>query len=71
MADPGLSLRLNATAPIALDLALDCAPGELLAIIGPSGAGKSTTLRAIAGLHHPESGHVICDGEAWLDTSRA
>jgi molybdate transport system ATP-binding protein len=71
MADPGLSLRLKATAPIALDIALDCAPGELLAIIGPSGAGKSTTLRAIAGLHHPESGHVICDGEAWLDTSRA
>jgi len=71
MASPGLSLRLKATAPIALDLALDCAPGELLAIIGPSGAGKSTTLRAIAGLHHPESGSVTCDGEAWLDTSRA
>jgi molybdate transport system ATP-binding protein len=71
MADSGLSLRLKATAPIALDIALDCAPGELLAIIGPSGAGKSTTLRAIAGLHHPESGSVTCDGEAWLDTSRA
>ena len=71
MADAGLSLRLKARAPIALDIALDCAPGELLAIIGPSGAGKSTTLRAIAGLHHPESGSVICDGQAWLDTSRA
>ena len=71
MTEAGLSVRLNAAAPITLDIGLDCAPGELLAIIGPSGAGKSTTLRAIAGLHHPASGSVICDGEAWLDTNRA
>ena len=70
MTKAGLSVRLKAATPIALDITLDCAPGELLAIIGPSGAGKSTTLRAIAGLHHPESGSVICDGEAWFDTTR-
>ena len=70
MADPGLRLRLQSTAPIALDLALECAPGELVAIIGPSGAGKSTTLRAIAGLHHPTSGSVVCGGQVWLDTAR-
>ncbi|MCA3339263.1 MAG: ATP-binding cassette domain-containing protein, partial [Roseomonas sp.] len=71
MTEPGLSVHLKAATPIALDITLDCAPGELLAIIGPSGAGKSTTLRAIAGLHHPASGSVICDGDTWLDTSRA
>ena len=70
MADPGLRLRLQSTAPIALDLALVCAPGELVAIIGPSGAGKSTTLRAIAGLHQPTSGSVVCGGKDWLDTAR-
>ena len=70
MADPGLRLRLQSTAPIALDLALECAPGELVAIIGPSGAGKSTTLRAIAGLHQPTSGSVVCGGKDWLDTAR-
>ena len=71
MTNAGLSVHLKAATPIALDITLDCAPGELLAIIGPSGAGKSTTLRAIAGLHHSASGSVICDGETWLDTSRA
>jgi molybdate transport system permease protein len=29
-----------------------------LAILGPSGAGKSLTVRVIAGLHRPDSGHV-------------
>ena len=71
MTEAGLSVVLNSAAPIALDVSLECAQGELLAIIGPSGAGKSTTLRAIAGLHHPASGSVICEGETWLDTDRA
>jgi len=33
-------------------------PGEVLVLFGPSGAGKTTTLRAIAGLLQPESGHI-------------
>ena len=32
--------------------------GEVLVLFGPSGAGKTTTLRAIAGLLQPESGHI-------------
>jgi hypothetical protein len=34
MTKAGLSVRLKAATPIALDITLDCAPGELLAIIG-------------------------------------
>lgn len=69
MSDHGLSLRLQSASPIALDLEMSCAPGELIAIVGPSGAGKSTTLRAIAGLYQPQQGLVRCAGQTWLDTA--
>lgn len=32
--------------------------GSLTALLGPSGCGKSTTLRMVAGLDHPTSGHI-------------
>jgi molybdate transport system ATP-binding protein len=63
----GLEVRLRQAAPIPLDAALDCAPGELLALVGPSGSGKTTILRAIAGLVHPAQGSVRCNGTAWFD----
>jgi molybdate transport system ATP-binding protein len=64
----GLSLRLQAARPIPLDLRLDIAPGELVALVGPSGAGKSTVLRCIAGLHRAEAGRIAARGEAWFDS---
>ena len=39
-----------------LNLQID--PGEIVGIIGHNGAGKSTTLKMIAGLVEPTSGHV-------------
>ena len=65
----GLYVRLRAGAPVALDLELRCAPGQVLALVGASGAGKSTALRCIAGLHRPEHGMVRCGGRTWLDTA--
>jgi ABC-type Fe3+/spermidine/putrescine transport system ATPase subunit len=45
----------------ALDVALDAAAGEIVAIVGPNGAGKSTLLRVLAGLA-PCTGSVRLDG---------
>lgn len=66
----GLVLRAAQAGPIPLEAELACGPGELLALVGPSGAGKTTLLRAIAGLTHPKSGYIACDGAVWLDTER-
>ncbi|MGI2030897.1 ABC transporter ATP-binding protein [Rhizobium panacihumi] len=44
------------------DLNLTIGKGELVAFLGPSGCGKTTTMRAIAGLLSPASGHVKLDG---------
>jgi molybdate transport system ATP-binding protein len=50
-----------------LDVALDVAPGELVALVGPNGAGKSTLLRAIAGLQPIDHGRITLDGVALDD----
>jgi molybdate transport system ATP-binding protein len=51
-----------------LDVAVEVAPGECLALAGPSGAGKTSVLRVAAGLLRPERGLVRCGDELWLDT---
>jgi len=39
-----------------LDLTIE--EGEFMTLLGPSGCGKTTTLRVIAGLESPQSGHL-------------
>ncbi len=53
-----------------LDVALDIAPGQALALTGPTGAGKTTVLRAIAGLMRPDTGRISLGDAVWLDTVR-
>jgi lipopolysaccharide export system ATP-binding protein len=44
------------------DVSLSLARGEVVALLGPNGSGKTTTFYAIAGLIHPEGGHIYIDG---------
>jgi molybdate transport system ATP-binding protein len=46
----------------AVDIALEVAPGDTVAVMGRSGAGKSTLLGALAGLTALDDGEIVLDG---------
>jgi putative spermidine/putrescine transport system ATP-binding protein len=43
------------------EFSLDVPDGEFITLLGPSGCGKTTTLRMVAGLIEPTSGHIYFD----------
>lgn len=51
-------------AAVVRDLSLDCASGEVIAIVGRSGAGKSTLLKLVNRLLLPTAGQVEVQGRA-------
>jgi len=46
----------------ALDLHVD--EHEIVSVIGPNGAGKTTVFNLITGVHRPDSGDILVDGES-------
>ncbi|TFV62740.1 ABC transporter ATP-binding protein [Geodermatophilus sp. DF01-2] len=58
-----------ACGPLTVDLDLEVADGEVLAVLGPNGAGKSTLLRVVAGLLPPDGGRVAVGAEVWDDVA--
>jgi iron(III) transport system ATP-binding protein len=45
------------------DLSLSLRAGQVTCLLGPSGCGKTTTLRMIAGVDRPDTGHILIDGQ--------
>lgn len=56
-------LRFPGAAALFGPLALEVAPGEVVALIGPSGVGKTTLLRLVGGLEHGFDGSVTVGGQ--------
>ncbi len=54
--------RGNQPVPVLLDINLEIAKGDYVALMGPSGSGKSTLLNLIAGIDKPSSGSLLIDG---------
>src|SRR5207302_1780502 len=61
-----VALRLGT---LDLDVTIDAAPGEIVAVLGPNGAGKSTFLRAVAGLVPLDRGRVEVDAVVLEDVA--
>jgi len=53
-----------------LDIEFSAGKGKTTVLLGESGAGKSTVLRLLAGLLHPERGHISLEGKTYFDSER-
>lgn len=45
------------------DVSFNLKKGEIHAIVGENGAGKSTFIKVLTGVHKPDGGEIILDGE--------
>jgi molybdate transport system ATP-binding protein len=67
----GLAATIEVVRPaFTLDLALEVAAGDVVAVVGPNGSGKTTTLRTLAGLVRPTAGSIRL-GDRTLDDAAA
>ncbi len=53
-----------------LELSFSAEVGRTTVLLGESGAGKSTVLRLLAGLLHPERGHIAFESITYFDSER-
>jgi len=64
----GVSFRYqHADHDALIDVTLDLAPGEVVALIGENGAGKTTLVKLLTGMYQPTRGEMTVDGNAMGD----
>jgi rhamnose transport system ATP-binding protein len=56
-----ISKRFGTTQALA-EVSLALYPGEIHALLGENGAGKSTLIKVITGIHKPDQGEILLDG---------
>ena len=47
------------------DVSLSVERGEIVALLGENGAGKSTLIKILGGIHQPDAGRVLIDGQPY------
>lgn len=45
------------------DISMRVAPGEVMCLLGDNGAGKSTLIKTLSGVHQPDEGKMLVEGE--------
>jgi molybdate transport system ATP-binding protein len=64
-----LKIKVTQTQPNPLQINIECAPGQLHALVGPSGSGKTSVLRTIAGLSNASLGKIEYGNQTWFEAS--
>jgi iron complex transport system ATP-binding protein len=65
----GLNFGYSPDHPVLRDVALNLAPGEVVALLGPNGSGKTTLIRTLLGHLHAQ-GSIDWDGRPLSQWSR-
>ena len=45
------------------DVTMKIKKGEIMCLLGDNGAGKSTLIKTLSGVHKPDEGEIIVEGE--------